>query len=221
MLFFVNSRYRLSVLPFLIPFSGFAIYQLWQRVKLKDFKQIGIYTGVLVSIFIILNANIVTPDTTTGRYNLALTSIQIGNYDSAIKMFEDLLKKNSIEELVKKNPNLFLIYFNLGICYYKKGMIDKAIFEFKETLRISPDHYDSHFNLGLIYFEKKDYVRAQEEFKKSLTMTDKDILAHYNLSRIYYVQGDIKKAEEEYKKILKLTPESIYLNIVQEDKREN
>ncbi len=53
-------------------------------------------------------------------------------YDQAIEEFEKVLKINS------NNP---LVFYNLGIVYEAKNMIEKASRMYRRTLELKPDHF--------------------------------------------------------------------------------
>ncbi len=52
-------------------------------------------------------------------------------YDQAIEEFQKVIKINS------KNP---LVFYNLGIVYEAKNMIEKASRMYRRTLELKPDH---------------------------------------------------------------------------------
>lgn len=201
-LFFVNSRYRLSALPFLIIFAGFSVHRICKISVVRDFKRLRIYAAALALFFAFSNARVTAADAITPLYNLSVIYIAKGRYDEAIEISEKLLKKKY---------DLSAVHFNLGVCYGEKEMLDRAIFEFQETLRFNPNNRDSHFNLGIIYLEMKDYPKALDELAKSLAGTDKDATARYWRGQAYERLGDFKKASDEYKQALRLAPESVAL----------
>jgi tetratricopeptide (TPR) repeat protein len=41
---------------------------------------------------------------------------------------------------LKLNPEYTDAHYNLGIAYKEKGLLNEAIKEFEETLKIQPDH---------------------------------------------------------------------------------
>lgn len=198
-LFFVNSRYRLSGLPFLIIFAGFAAHRLYQKISARDFRAVKIYASAFTVFFVFSNAKLMSMDTTTPLYNLSVIYAQKSRYDDAIEISKDLLKTNR---------NLPAVHFNLGVCFYGKKMADAAVYEFQQALRFNPNDYDSHFNLGFIFYEKKDYKKSLEEFKASLRGNDKDGSARFGLGNTYSELGDFQKALEEYKMALKICPQS-------------
>lgn len=199
-LFFVNSRYRLSVVPYLVPFAGFALSCAWDTIRLGKFKRLALFFTAFMAFYIFSNANIISADNRTPMYNLAVIYEKKGDYDKAIAISEKLLEKEY---------NLPMVHFNLGVCYYQKKMKDAAEAEFKETLRLSPDDKDSHFNLGVVYYEKKAYKEAMDEFKASLRSNEKDVAPYYWIGKIYKQQRNFDKALEAYQNALKINPDVI------------
>jgi len=196
LLFFVNSRYRLSATPFLIIFSGFAVRALWQH------KQFVLYAVFLAVFLVFSNVTVISADTCTPLYNLSVIYAKKGMYDEAI----DVSKR-----LLKQDWGLPMVHFNMGVCFYGKKMINEAVYEFKEAIRLNPHDYDSHFNLGLIYYGQKDFKTAFKEFKASLRGGEKDFASYYWLGRIYEGQVDYKAARQEYMSALKINPEAVQL----------
>lgn len=144
MLFFVNARYRLSSVPFLIIFAGFAIYKILQIFKRRDFGRLGISIAVVILCFIFVNKKAIAIDTLTPVYNLSVQYAKGGLYDKSIAISQRLLN-------IKENNILSAVHFNLGLCYYRKNMHKEAVSEFEEALRINPHDYSAHFNLGVAY----------------------------------------------------------------------
>lgn len=197
-LFFVNSRYRLSVVPYLVPFAGFAVWSIWNRLKSLDFRHLAAYILVFLVFFIFSNIKIIAADNFTPMYNLAVIYEKNGSYDKAIDVSEKLLKQKW---------ELPMVHFNLGVCFYQKKMAAEAQKEFQETLKFNPNDKDSHFNLGIIYYENKNYKDALQEFESSIRGSDKDIASYYWIGKIYKEWRDYNKALESYKQALKIGPD--------------
>ncbi|OIO79428.1 MAG: hypothetical protein COW11_05480 [Candidatus Omnitrophica bacterium CG12_big_fil_rev_8_21_14_0_65_43_15] len=198
-LFFVNSRYRLSVVPYLLMFSGFALYRLWQELRNKNLKYFKVPLALFILFFVFSNVRAISADSTTPLYNLSVIYAKKEMYDEAIGISKKLLKQDW---------QLPMVHFNLGVCYYGKKEMPEAISEFKQALLLSPEHHDSHFNLGMIYYnETKDLVLALREFKLSIRGNEKDLAAHYWIGKIYQDYGKFDSAAEEFKAALKINPE--------------
>ncbi|MBW2663601.1 MAG: tetratricopeptide repeat protein, partial [Deltaproteobacteria bacterium] len=68
-------------------------------------------------------------------------------------------------QALKINPRFVDAHNNLGICYFDKGKIDKAISQFQHALRINSNHADAHYNLGVAYGSKGKYDMAFKEMR--------------------------------------------------------
>ncbi len=85
-------------------------------------------------------------------------------YDEAIQVYKRALK------ILPEGDEKLNIQNDLGVCYFKKSEMEKAITEFKAVLQKNPDHVNAIYNLGQVYYHegltgrmKQDY----EEFVKS------------------------------------------------------
>ena len=74
------------------------------------------------------------------------------------------------QEFLPESEEKLNIQNDLGVSYFKKVELEKAIIEFKSVLKKNPDHVNAVYNLGQVYYHegltgrmKKDY----EDFVKS------------------------------------------------------
>jgi hypothetical protein len=89
----------------------------------------------------------------------------------------------------KKSPNEPNVHNNLGGAYYKKGLLDKAIGEYKLVLELKPDHAPANFILGVIYMKKGLKKEAIREFKKALEARPDFEEARKALERVLAQEG--------------------------------
>lgn len=87
---------------------------------------------------------------------------------------------------VEREPNSFLLHCNLGVEYFRRGMMDEAKKEFIASIRVSPGNgYDMAYNnLGVIYARQGNIPEAIANYKKSITL-DNGPLAYANLGGLY------------------------------------
>ena len=117
-----------------------------------------------------------------------------------VHIYKDL--ETLLRHSIDKNPKAWMAHSNLGMMYAEKGLLDKALFEFKETVRIYPEHSAAHNSLGNIYLFQKKYVLANEKYRDALKFAPEDKGFLYNLALSYEVMGNLKLAREYYKMIL-------------------
>lgn len=115
----------------------------------------------------------------------------------------------------RKAPRLIRPYNNLGEAYDKLELYDKAIAEFKATLRINPNYVFGLSNLGNIYGKKEEYKKAAAYFEKALAVKPDYAPAHYNLAKALHKLGEPEKALEHYRNAIRDNPyfEEAYYNL--------
>lgn len=90
-------------------------------------------------------------------------------------------------------------HFKKGFEYHNQGLVDQAIGEYQQALKLNPNFIEVYMNLGAIYVGKKDYDQAIQQFKKVVELNYYNTKGHYNLGMVYVYGGDKEKAEAELK----------------------
>ena len=85
--------------------------------------------------------------------NNADTEYQKGNYQQAIRDYEEILKNGESAE----------IYFNLGNAYYRTDNITKAVLNYERARLLSPGDNDINFNLQFARSKTIDKITPQSE----------------------------------------------------------
>ena len=99
-----------------------------------------------------------------------------------------------------------IFHNQLGLLYKEQGMLDKAIKEYEEALKINPRTIQSLINLGNAYYAKEWYDKAIETYFKSLAIDPNNVDALNNLANVYYQKRMFDKAVAGYKKALSINP---------------
>ena len=199
--FFINSRYRLAVVPYLIIFAAFSFWQLFAYCKNRQYKNLIFSSALFLALYFLANIKAVGADACrhnfTFHYNKGVVLCGRGHYQKARKEFEAALKLN---------PRDFMSYLGLGNLYHKKKDWPEAIDNYRRALAVNPYFYDARFNLGLVYEEIGRREEAERQFKAVLKINPEDCPARYNLGRIYQEKGLNELALKEYKQALKAEP---------------
>lgn len=145
-----------------------------------------------------------------------------GRYDKAIEEFKNALKDG---------PH-FIIYYNLGQGYEKKGFRKEALEMYKKVIELQPNYKiaQNRLNiiwqekivkqnsgnalawekLGIYYLENYNYSMAIDIFEEALKLSPNLPLTHYNLGIAYINYGKYTNAIIELKKVSKLEPKVKY-----------
>ncbi len=231
-LFYVNSRYRMPLVPALIPFAAYTLME--GRAKWRVWKGKEKMLALLVFLFLNLltfSPTIGNSDFSFPHFKLGLEYEKKGLWDQALLEFRRALalqpefpwanhglgrvleRKGEIDSAVleyqkalQNNPDYWEARVNLAIALGKKGRIEDALAEYRKILTLKPDLPEAHNNLGALYEQKGWLEPAAQAYKKAIQLRPGFVEAHNNLGVFYLKQGRLQQAEYEFKLALKLYP---------------
>ena len=129
-----------------------------------------------------------------------------GRYDSALTMYEEFLKKN---------PQAYQVYLNIGDCHMEKGDLEKAMESYNHLIDKAKD--DTAMGkamtakglaaIGQIHLKKDDIPTAQEFFKRSIEVAPQDELLPYNVAEIYFSNQQLDEAREYFEIAAAIKPQ--------------
>ncbi|MYF99981.1 tetratricopeptide repeat protein [Candidatus Poribacteria bacterium] len=121
---------------------------------------------------------------------------------------------NLLEQRVKEEPRA-ADYNTLGIHYYNRGEVNRAIDAFKKAVALEPFHKASKHNLHQLFREKtlhalkaKDFKTAEQMCEKIIQLNPMDSTTYMLMGEGYAYAGLYNTAIDYYKKALKLNPVS-------------
>lgn len=229
-MFFVTSRFRLPVIPFLIIFSSFCLYELWERLRSRSFSR-AIRLLFLIAIFSILtNSNfyhLSVGDFSQSYFSLGNVYLKAGELDKALEQYNLALDTNPFlnrvhlnkgivflrkkkykeaeEEFwleLEKNPREDRAYNNLSVLYRMLRLYDKAIEMAQKAIELKVYYPEAYMNSALAFKEKGDHQKAREVIEKGLRNVRPFLDANYLMGEIYQAEGKLDSATQEYRKVL-------------------
>src|SRR5687768_7864048 len=93
--------------------------------------------------------------------NLAIISIQQGNFNEAIEL---------VKKAIEVNPTWVGAFFTLGNLYLDIGDLDSSIINFQEVIELEPGFIEAYLNLGNIYQKIGDSNQAKINYKKIIEL---------------------------------------------------
>lgn len=118
------------------------------------------------------------------KYDQGLKLLRAGQYPSAIKVFDQVIKANPA------SPNRPNALYWTGEAYVVLGDLKSALNAFEQVVQGSPAHQkaaDAQLKMGYIYYDQKNYARARETLNKVKTQfpgTQAATLAEQRLKRM-------------------------------------
>jgi tetratricopeptide (TPR) repeat protein len=115
--------------------------------------------------------------------------------------------KNAYEKILKSNPDLPEINFNLGILLKSMDLLNESERRFTKAISIKPDFVHAHYHLGNTKYKLKKFEESEYSYKKTISFNSKFVEAYINLSRAQRELGKLSEAEESARIALKLKPD--------------
>jgi len=99
-------------------------------------------------------------------------------------------------------------HIQAGVEAAKRGDLDRAIREFRETIRINPAYARGYFNLGIAYTQAGRPEQALEAFGGALQIEPDYADARNNAALILARAGQLDAAIEQWQEVLRVNPGS-------------
>lgn len=115
-------------------------------------------------------------------------------------------KKNESEDTL-------LIYFNLGVDFYRQREISKAIQAYQKVIELDPTYVEAYNNLGIIYQDIGDFDKALGAYQKAIEINPQYEKAYNNLGILLFVNERYDESIIAFQNALAINPHSIESNI--------
>lgn|SRR5574341_378272 len=233
-MFFVTSRYRLPVLPFLIIFASFAVIETYRRISNRKLKNTALAGVFLVFFFILVNSNLYNLDQGSfaqSYFGLGNIYLKKGDFEKALPEYQTALEKNPslprahlnrgvilfrmrnyaeaekefLEEL-KVNPQEEKAYNNLSVLYRLQGRSNPAIESAQAAIGLRPNYGFAYLNLSAAYQAQEKINQAESVLVQATRILPDATPIRYNLAILYQRTNKVEKAQEQYLQIIESTP---------------
>jgi tetratricopeptide (TPR) repeat protein len=108
---------------------------------------------------------------------------------------------------VESTPNSPIAHGNLGRVYQERGLLKKAVDEYKKAIQLNSRDSKGFFNLGSVYEKQGLQPEAVEYYQKSIKLNPEFKDPYFNLANIYTRQGLLDDAKREYQKVIEIDPD--------------
>ena len=126
---------------------------------------------------------------------LGLVSAHSSNFDEALIFFNKCLGINNESSD---------IYFNLGLIYKKKGLLEDSEKNYRQAIKLNPNFLDTYINLGVVLEQQgkhNDCLNILEDFIKKDKSSYK---AYFNLANILAKLNRPEESIDNYNKAIKI-----------------
>ncbi len=191
-------------------FNGTSILSAQFRQPVNKFFELG---NQLINQLISLTG-IPVSSTEKQLLSFSLTN-SVSAFESFIKAYMENDKPNArlekviglFRQAIRKDPEFWEAYYNLGIVYFNAGNYSKALEQFDKLIKALPKFSKPYYGRGLIYLKKGDYDLALKDFEHVRDLNPNDYQAYYYIGRVLRKQGKFKEAEKSLKKATEINPD--------------
>jgi len=161
LIYFVNTRYRVQALPYLVIFAAFSVQWLYDAARQRRFKQFALALVGAAILTVVVHVRVVKFSPAQAYNNLGVMLSQQRQEKEAIESYEKALEMD---------PTYTSPHVNLGGLHYNARRYDVAIEHFARALEMSPELIAAHNAIGAAYLAVGQRRRALLHWNKSLQL---------------------------------------------------
>ncbi|MBD3232600.1 MAG: tetratricopeptide repeat protein [candidate division Zixibacteria bacterium] len=188
-LFFVTSRFRLPLIPYLSIFAGYGAYSIYStfngKLNLKKLLTPFAFGAIAVLISLSNFTNIDKFNFSQAYYNLGNIYLRNGEWQKA---------KEQYEQAMESNPRVSLARLNIGNIFFYTDQYDSAEYYYRQELKHHPGESRAYLNLSTINLLKGDYRNAMIAANDALAHRPNEAGAVSNLVQAMLFAGDTTSA---------------------------
>ena len=198
--FFVVARYRLPLVPLLLPFSAAAAIAIvsWFRREHRP-SAVALAAVAIATVLANWPLSLAGSAEAITENNLATALQEDGRLDEAIDRYKRAL---AIDASYAPALN------NLGTALRAAGRLDEAVATYGQALSSSGDAANVHYNLGNALMARGDAAGAVAEFRAALAANPRFVEAMNNLGQALDASGQRGQAIETFRHAVSLDARS-------------
>ena len=156
--FFVSARYRAPIIPLLLGFSAFALYQIWVWVRAGELRRTGFALGAGIALFLLVNVNWVGYQIDRARWHYAR-----GRGYSASQRWEDAAAE--FRRTLELNPTFVSAHVDLGVLLAMRSEWNEAYEHLRQAAQLEPDNPFAQQNLAGVLEAQGRLEEARTHFE--------------------------------------------------------
>lgn len=186
-IFFLSTRHRATILPFLLIYESFFIWWIVEQITTHRFVRLIPVSAVFAFYLVLFPPK-----------SLDLLDIQFLQHAKAGPIYE---KKGDLEQAKREYYAALQLraidtntLYNLGNVYFQQGDIAKAQELYQTVLTYCNFHVDALYNLAVTYEAVGDKELAIATYEKVLDYEPETLDARFRLAVLYEGMGNCPKA---------------------------
>ncbi|MGH2570683.1 MAG: tetratricopeptide repeat protein, partial [bacterium] len=195
-LFFVLARYRLPIIPALLPFAAYAVLEIAKLARQRRWAPAAGGVAAAIAVGWLMQANFygVDEDKAIAQivYRHGIAEDLRENWPAAIEKYEEALRLK---------PGYAKCHLNLGVDLARVGRRDEAMANLEAAERLDPSYYRPPYNRGLLLEEDGRWEEAADAYRRAVEREPRYLLGRAALAEALLVLGRTEEAAAELEAI--------------------
>lgn len=198
-IFFLFSRYRLPVVPALLPLAAIPCVRVAEVLQQERRPWRRVQAALLVAAFLLPHLPWFEPRMDLVHYNLGRLAEERGDPAAAHENYKAAFILD---------PKSFLACMNLGNLAARRGDWPTALRFYQRAEAIEPRSDDVASNLGGVWLALGDLEQAERSLDRALALNPQNLPALHNKALLLARRGDLDGARELNRRLLEIAPEN-------------
>lgn len=131
-------------------------------------------------------------------YFYGLTAFQLGDFDSAVTSFQEVLERD---------PQHAPANYASGLVWLQRAQLDRAAWHFQNVLKTHPEHTGALNNLGVVRLQQRRVDDAIAYFERSLATDADNPDTHNSLGIALLGDKQWRRAADHFREALRIKPD--------------
>ncbi len=203
LVFYVISRLRVPVLPFLIIFAAIFLGDFFERLRSKKYNSVIILSIAFFILFLLGQIRIINH-----------REFEMQGYtqkgDIYLSIRKPKLAADEFNQAIAINPNNVVARYSLLHAYISLNRPQDALEQVNVISSIAQQYPQyliyAHWAQARYDIAVRNFPHAATEFEQAIKLSPYDADTHYQLGAVYITLGKYKNAYNEMQKTLELEP---------------
>jgi len=204
LVFYVFARYRLPLVPLLLPFAAESLVRTWRTMIVRE--PVGTRAPVWALAAAALVAVPANWPLLSGPLMRAITETNLAAELQAAGRLDAAAAHNRLA--IALQPDYAPAYNNLGVTLRAQGKLDEAIATYQQAVALHGEYPDAHYNLANALLAKGDATQAAAEFAVALRAIPDEAGVRNNLGIALAQQGKLTEALDAMRSAVAADPGS-------------
>ena len=198
--FFITARFRVPIIPFLLLFGAYGVYEIARNARNRHFRKAVCWTITWVALWAVVSRPFAPYKPNWARWYYCRGQAYLNNnqIDRAVKEYR---------KAIKIEPNAFWAHSFLADALMQQGKLEEAAQHYYSVLNIKPDFLKAQFNLAGILFQQGNIDDAIRYWTHVIQLNPYYAEAHSNLAAAFYKQGKNDEAIAHWLEAAKQRPD--------------